>query len=530
MQVRARLLAALAVALAVVPAAARADTFTVAAGDATSLQSALTQAAAHPNGSGPDVVAIPAGTYTGNFTYQGDAVDVEGAGQATTTLTTAAGGSTTFLIKAPDSAVGGLNVANTATTYGMGLDLVSGGTVRDVQITATGNAITGMRGAATTDVARVVIEVGPNDTGVRTSGSASMTISQATLQGAGGGSNGILADSPGAHADVARVRSVGVPFPLGATFGGAMTVRDSLLILPTGVNTTALVASDNGNTFSAFTSTLDAERVTIVGDLGPNQTGAAAYADSAGDDFKVSLHDSLIFGVAKPLRCGASAGAGHVSADWSNLPDTGDVSTGAVCTTARTNAIPGAPIFVDAANGDYHQRSGSPLIDAGDPASLAPTVDLDGLPRPVGRVDVGAYEFQPAPAAGTDPSAQPADSAVTQLGSAPGRTAPIVTLLVKPRLSLTRALRRGIRATVGCSAACRYKATLRLGARRAIIGTLKTNLAAAGTRTLTIRLTHRGRTALRRLERARLLVQASATDGAGNTGRAQPRRISLQRQ
>lgn len=57
---------------------------------------------------------------------------------------------------------------------------------------------------------------------------------------------------------------------------------------------------------------------------------------------------------------------------------------------------------------DYHLKAISPCIDAGDNASPGlPATDLDGNPRVVdGRddgaavVDMGAYEFQPAPAWG----------------------------------------------------------------------------------------------------------------------------------
>ena len=52
------------------------------------------------------------------------------------------------------------------------------------------------------------------------------------------------------------------------------------------------------------------------------------------------------------------------------------------------------PMFVDAANNDFHLQSGSPGIDAGDPDSV-PRPDQDGDPRPLGAgFDMGADEVE----------------------------------------------------------------------------------------------------------------------------------------
>jgi len=390
------LAAALPAAFLLAPAAASADTFDVIAGDAASLQSALNQAAAHANSGGPDLVSVPAGAYAGNFSYTGDPVEVEGADQATTKLAATSG--TTFRLDAPDSAVSGFSIENTEPgLIGFGLKLIKGGTVRDVELAATGNNVFGLYSLGNTSIsdARVVVGSGGN-TGLVQANTGTTTITQMTIDGPGGSSSvGVQADAPGAVVQASGLRSRGVSHPLGATFGGSLMVRDSLLVLPAGVPAIALRVGDNSNPTN-FTSTLVADRVTIVGDPAANQSGASVFANSAGDDFEVSLHDSLLQGVAHPLSCSSPLGKGSATADWSSLPG-GDSSGGAGCTVARTNAVAGTPIFVDAPGGDYHQRHDSPLIDAGDPAPLTAIHDLDGLSRPVGRVDLGGYEYQRRP-------------------------------------------------------------------------------------------------------------------------------------
>ena len=75
-------------------------------------------------------------------------------------------------------------------------------------------------------------------------------------------------------------------------------------------------------------------------------------------------------------------------ADWTNASEEGVVNYSYDST---------APLFTDAANGDYTLAAGSQAIDKGDDQYVAATttVDLAGNPRKVGAsVDLGAYEYQ----------------------------------------------------------------------------------------------------------------------------------------
>ncbi len=69
--------------------------------------------------------------------------------------------------------------------------------------------------------------------------------------------------------------------------------------------------------------------------------------------------------------------------------------------------ISSAPLFADAAGGNYLLDAGSPGIDAGNNAVVPVAVDVNGNPRIVnGTVDLGAYEFQNVPFFEVQPASQ----------------------------------------------------------------------------------------------------------------------------
>jgi predicted outer membrane repeat protein len=86
--------------------------------------------------------------------------------------------------------------------------------------------------------------------------------------------------------------------------------------------------------------------------------------------------------------------------NWESVPTITDsvVQGGCPSGAACTNIITADPFFVDSANGNLHLLAASSAIDNGNDAVVPPgvTTDLDGNPRFVYTVDIGAYEYQGA--------------------------------------------------------------------------------------------------------------------------------------
>lgn len=63
--------------------------------------------------------------------------------------------------------------------------------------------------------------------------------------------------------------------------------------------------------------------------------------------------------------------------------------------SAPTGTFVADPLFVDPSGGNYRLQDLSPAIDAGNPATVPISPDLDGIVRPQGGApDLGAHEFQ----------------------------------------------------------------------------------------------------------------------------------------
>ena len=159
-------------------------------------------------------------------------------------------------------------------------------------------------------------------------------------------------------------------------------------------------------------------------------------------------------------------------------------------------------------------------------AGVDPLPSLAGLTVTGGRLNAYAtLAGRPA-----QPAAPPPASGGPSPPAATDRTPPRIRIRVAGRQRLRTLLRRGIRANVICSEACRLRARAlvrRLSARRSrasasgfVAGRDATRVAASGKRRLVIRLRKSAKRRLGRARAARVELRVSASDLAGNVGAA----------
>ena len=199
-----------------------------------------------------------------------------------------------------------------------------------------------------------------------------------------------------------------------------------------------LTVGDSNNN-AVHKSSIDAQRVTIVGTGASNQRAAAAGDGGNGeaDEHTITLTDSIVSAIPNPLSCSAPAGAAtnSITVTRTSLPPGGSVNNTCTDNGPGITLGPGvtnlAPVFADAPAGDYRPLRTSPLLDLGPGADPLVGADLGGGLRFVnGAVDLGAYEYQrsaPEVTAGASPASPVAGQPVTLTATAtdadPGETA-----------------------------------------------------------------------------------------------------------
>jgi hypothetical protein len=163
--------------------------------------------------------------------------------------------------------------------------------------------------------------------------------------------------------------------------------------------------------------TVSLRNVTAIGD-----TFGVAFEEDSGSPSTYTINATNV--IARALSGGgadvrAEAGdtnsSAEVDLDHSNYATHQEATCGTppcpatITDPATASNQTAAPLFVNAAGGDFHQAAGSPTIDAGINDPLNGTTDIDGEARQIGALtDIGADERPPeasAPSATTNPPA-----------------------------------------------------------------------------------------------------------------------------
>lgn len=186
----------------------------------------------------------------------------------------------------------------------------------------------------------------------------------------------------------------------GAT-GDAVDIEATNTMAGTGIELYEEIWSGNSvpndpGVYQVFIGAHNAAQIRGANGLVTNGTWGGVFA---GSDASATISLSNYTVTAHPTIGVTASGSGTQiwnTLMWNNGADE-DPRNGATF----ANSLGGIdPLFVDAANGNYHLSPGSPAIDT---ASNTPTgglraFDLDGSPRPFnGTADIGAYEYQGDP-------------------------------------------------------------------------------------------------------------------------------------
>jgi hypothetical protein len=402
-------------ALLAIPAFASAATLCVnaPAGDCTTqyssgqLQAAFTDA---ENNNQDNALRIGAGTYTGAFTYNGNGhtLSIEGAGEGATSINVPnnAAHEAALKLAGPDVTVQDLDVqlsaANSDGDLGLDTTLTD---IRRVHVIGNGSdnttAIRLVGGSLTDATIDQDINSLNGTLGVFAGGNATITDVTISAQ------TGVNFSAPTATLDASRLtinaKSRGVE-----TDGGTINIDDSVIDL--GPHDGVGLFAENGNP-STNAKAINANHLTIVGS-GPNSIGvrARSMVPTAKQTSTITLNNSVISGMATSIQRfadndGAQGGSSvaNVTTSYSNYDaskideSNGPNGAGSITATNQTNLAPG---FVDAVGGDYRLVSSSALVDAGNPASGGPALDVAGQDRVVDgdgdfvdRRDIGAYEL-----------------------------------------------------------------------------------------------------------------------------------------
>lgn len=394
--------------------------------DQSGLQAALTQAASVALSPGPDRVLIADGTITMSSAVSitptaGETVEIVGEGNGASRLAVGATAAQALFLNfssVPTSQVRGLtfDVPGRPGSAARGLLMLGAGRIAECEFLVTGDGSFsdyGIEGSATLDITDSTFTLtGVYAYAMYTTGD--LTLSGSTFTGDPAGNNYAIQASGMGQRTVRR--SVFRNHYRAISFDqGNVDVYDTLIEIGSQSNASGIYAGNSNNGIG--TATLDVDGATIIGTLS-NQVGVHMEAGStnpAGEAMITTIKNTVFRLPTTELRCredddGATVyGTSTLTIDHTLLDPAKYTATGSgSCDKTESAMLDGSavtPLFVDAAAGDYRPAPGSPVIEAGDPATdtSSRAVDAGGAVRFVDAdgdggdtIDLGAYEFQPS--------------------------------------------------------------------------------------------------------------------------------------
>jgi hypothetical protein len=222
------------------------------------------------------------------------------------------------------------------------------------------------------------------------------------------------------------------------TQGGLTTIKSSLIrvISPYATGLSALQQS-------GFNSSVDLDGVAVDGPGGSGTGVGAGNLLDPNHSVTITMRNSIIRRFEKAINMLGFGGSGvvHTTASYSDYDTSTAKWSGTGAGVTQTNITNVGDVgFASPATGNYHLLPGSPLVDAGDPATPQ-GLDMDkkllvtdGDGNGSARRDVGPFEL-PAPVSPTPPpppagGGEPAPGG--QTGAAPAGTATAGTDSISP--------------------------------------------------------------------------------------------------